>query len=87
MFSLYSSESSHVTATKNLQRSTYLGTSACAKCVVFVTKADHRSRSGSTNAENGGEIISDGSTAATFQPQTVSVIAMDELRETLLTDK
>ena len=54
----------------------------CAKCVAFITKADHRRGSGG----NGGEGVSDGSTAATFQPQTVSVIEMDELREPLLTD-
>ena len=54
----------------------------CAKCVAFITKADRRRGSGG----NGGEGISDGSTAATFQPQTVSVIEMDELREPLLTD-
>ena len=54
----------------------------CAECVAFITKADRRRGSGG----NGGEGISDGSTAATFQPQTVSVIEMDELREPLLTD-
>jgi len=53
-----------------------------ARCVAFVIKADHRRGSG----ENGCEGISDGSTAATLQPQTVSVIEMKELREPLLTD-
>ena len=49
------------------------------KCAAFVT--DRGSR------ENSGEAVSDGSTAGTtLQPPTVSVIAMDELREPLLTD-
>ena len=51
-----------------------------AKCVAFVTNADHN-RSGE-NCEG----ISDGSTAEVPQQPTVSVIAMNELREPLLTD-
>jgi len=54
----------------------------CTKRVVFVSKADHGRGSG----ENGDEGISDGSTAVTPQSPTVSVIAMDELREPLLTN-
>ena len=51
-----------------------------AKCVAFVTNADHN-RSGENS-----EGISDGSTAEVPQQPTVSVIAMNELREPLLTD-
>ena len=54
----------------------------CAKCTAFVTKADRR-RGG---CENDDEGISDGSTAATSQPPTVTVVAMDEFRESLLTE-
>ena len=50
------------------------------KCVAFVTNADHN-RSGENS-----EGISDGSTAEVPQQPTVSVIAMNELREPLLTD-
>ena len=52
------------------------------KCVVFVSKADH----GRGSNGSGGEGISDGSTAVTPRPPTVSVIAMDELCEPLLTN-
>ena len=51
------------------------------KCSAFVTNADHNR----VCAEN-SEGISDGSTAAVPQQPTVSVIAMNELREPLLTD-
>ena len=53
-----------------------------AKCVAFafVTNEDHN-RSGENS-----EGISDGSTAEVPQQPTVSVIAMNELREPLLTD-
>jgi len=52
-----------------------------AKCVAFVTNADHNRRRGENS-----EVISDGSTAVVPQQPTVSVIAMNELREPLLTD-
>ena len=52
-----------------------------AKCV-----ADRNWKRGICENVNSGEAISDGSTGATLQPPTVSVIAMDELREPLLTD-
>jgi len=55
-----------------------------AKCVAFLTNADHRR--GSDGNGTGVEVISDGSTAATLQPPTVSFIEMDEHREPLLTD-
>ena len=51
------------------------------KCSAFVTNADHDR----VCAEN-SEGVSDGSTAAVPQQPTVSVIAMNELREPLLTD-
>ena len=51
-----------------------------AKCVAFVTNADHNRRSGEIS-----EGISDESTAQVPQPPMVSVIAMNELREPLLT--
>ena len=51
------------------------------KCSAFVTNADH-DRGCAENSEG----ISDGSTAAVPQQPTVSVIAMNELREPLLTD-
>ena len=50
------------------------------KCVAFVTNAYHN-----RSCEN-SEGISDGSTAVVPQQPTVSVIAMNELREPLLTD-
>ena len=52
-----------------------------AKCIAFVTDADH-DRGCAENSEG----VSDGSTAAVPQQPTVSVIAMNELREPLLTD-
>ena len=55
----------------------------CAKCVGFVTAADLIRGRGE---KNGGEGISDGSTAATLQPQTVSVFSLNDLREPLLDD-
>jgi len=51
-----------------------------AKCVAFVTNADHN-RSGENS-----EGISDGSTAQVPQKSTLSVVTMNELREALLTD-
>ena len=51
------------------------------KCSAFVTNADHDR----VCAEN-SEGVSDGSTTAVPQQPTVSVIAMNELREPLLTD-
>jgi len=51
-----------------------------AKCVAFFTNADHN-RSGENS-----EGISDGSTAQVPQKPTVCDIAMNELREPLLTD-
>ena len=51
------------------------------KCVAFVTTAEHKRRSGENS-----EGISDESTAEVPQQPTVSVIAMNELREPLLTD-
>jgi len=52
-----------------------------AKCVAFVNTAEHKRRSGETS-----EGISDESTAEVPQQPTVSVIAMNELCEPLLTD-
>ena len=52
-----------------------------AMCAMLVANEHRRGRD-----ENGGEGISDGSTVATPQPPTTSVIAMDELREPLLTE-
>ena len=51
-----------------------------AKCVTFVTNADHNR--GGENSEG----VSDGSIAEIPQQPTVSVIAMTELCESLLTD-
>ena len=53
-----------------------------AKCIAFVTNADHDRGCAAENSEG----VSDGSTAAVPQQPTVSVIAMNELREPLLTD-
>ena len=53
-----------------------------AKCVTFVTNADDNRRSGENS-----EGVSDGSIAEIPQQPTVSVIAMTELCETLLTEK
>ena len=52
-----------------------------SKCSAFVTDADH-DRGCAENSEG----VSDGSTAAVSQQPTVSVIAINELREPLLTD-
>jgi len=49
--------------------------------LAFVTNSDHNRRSGENS-----EGISDGSTAQVPQQPTVSVIAMNELREPLLTN-
>ena len=54
---------------------------AMLKCSAFVTDADH-DRGCAENSEG----VSDGSTAAVPQQPTMSVIAMNELREPLLTD-